>query len=68
MLKVKEPYIQLHLAIFFDLGNVATNLEIQFDPIDTVFFYNIKVMGNVSYRILKICIDTTSFNNSLIQN
>ena len=31
-------------------------------------FYNIKVMGNVSYRILKICIDNTSFTNSLIQN
>ena len=32
------------------------------------FFYIIKVMGNVSNRILKMCIDITSFTNSLIQN
>ena len=48
--------------------NVATNSEIRVSPSHTVFFYNIKVMGNVSNRILKICIDNTSSNNSLIQN
>ena len=51
-----------------DLTNVATNSEIRVNPSHTVFFYNIKVMGNVSNRILKICIDITSFTNSLIKN
>ena len=54
--------------IFADLANVDTNSEIRFNPSHTVFFYNIEVMGNVSNRILKICIGITSFTNSLIQN
>ena len=54
--------------IFADLANVAANSEIRFNPSHTVFSYSIKAMGNVSNRILKICIDITSFTNSLIQN
>ena len=54
--------------IFADLANVVTNSERRFNPSHAVFFYNIEVMGNVSKRILKICIGITSFTNSLIQN
>ena len=48
--------------------NVATNSEIRVNPSHTVLFYNIKVMGHVSNRILKVYIDITNFTNSLIQN
>ena len=53
---------------FAELANVTTNSEIRFNPSHTVFSCNIKAMGNVFNRILKICIDITSFTNSLIQN
>ena len=53
--------------MFSKLLDVATNSEIQVNPVHTVFFYNIKVMGNVSYRILVVCVDNTSFTNSLTQ-
>ena len=54
--------------MFADLTNVATNSEIRVNPSHTVLFYNIKVMGNVPNRILKVYIDITNFTNSLIQN
>ena len=54
--------------ILADLANVATTSEIRVNLSYTVFFYNIKVMGHASNRILKICIDITSFTNSLIRN
>ena len=54
--------------IFAVPANVDTNSEIRFNPIHTVFFYNIEVIVDVSKRILKIRIGITSFTNSLIQN